>query len=1144
MKTKIIFITMITLLASVIYSKPDVRVLEKGDAGFIIAPPQTDVVIIQQVTFEPNNISTYIYNKGIFNQDLSLPNTPGLQWPINSGKFACFTAGLSISAMINGQLRQAMASYKGEYAPGYIDGIGGPALTDSRFRVYRIQAGDNAGINPDYADWGDMVPFGAPYIDVNGNHQYDPGIDKPGIKDAQQTIFVCLTDGFPEEHTVGEGFGGGTQPMMAQVQLTAWGYNTPGLEDIQFINWIVINKNSSPWDSTFMGVVVDPDLGWALDDYIGCDTTKNMGYCYNGDDDDDISQYIYAYGPSPPAFGMDYFTSPINYSVSPPDTLGLTSFVYFTNNQSGGPPCENDPNGEPVGAYNMLQGLKKDRTPWYNPQTGLRSLYTYPGEPESEEGWTEFGGSITNCSGDSITANNVIAINPPGDRRYIFNSGAYNFQMNPGDTQNIILAQFVARGGSNVNSVTVLKQLDETAQKIFDANFNVIPPPPPPVVNMSFKDKGSGACDIVLSWGDTSESYYFWDTLFSSPADSSFYKFEGYEIYEIRRTAQTIPNFNKPETITNDITLLRIFDIRDSIGVIYDTLSNGLTMGLFPVVPPYKSPRPAGFPNTGIIRNLELTGTKYATENGGETNFIYGRDYKFAVLAYSYNTNLLRTDTLPNRGLAVIRNSLVTSIFTITPEAPLAGTQYTYKTSDTLYTDKRDLGVIPIIMVQDSLIDARYRVQFGNPDTSYNLFRSTNNGVSYDTLYRNLAVVESVADDSSKIVNGVLIKAQRIKSSNVGVVKDPTLPTDSIQTRQNGWNYSPVSHRYLTASDTLFSTTKPYQSESMNLSWPITNTFTGNGTSVPVTGLRKVKIVYTGYGNGQMAYRYLKGVAPIPAQDPVDPSFVPWVLFRWIGYPYQQLNEVPFKVYEIDQYDGTPGDRQLNCAFVENNDSLYNSVGQFLGKGRINGRWDPTSNSSGGFEMLYIFDTDYDTNVASYKTSNLFTQQSTFDIMYVWAPKAIGPSAAFAAGDEFTIYPYTVTVPEVAPGHPLFYEFTTQQAIIGSTTLAKSRGDMEKIRVVPNPYYGYNSNQTSTTDRFVTFRRLPERCTIKIYTLNGDLIRTLEKSSTESTIRWNLRNLESIPVASGMYIALIDAEAIGQRIIKLAIFTPEERLDF
>ncbi|MBC8485417.1 MAG: hypothetical protein H8D45_05190, partial [Bacteroidetes bacterium] len=579
---------------------------------------------------------------------------------------------------------------------------------------------------------------------------------------------------------------------------------------------------------------------------------------------------------------------------------------------------------------------------------------------------------------------------------------------------------------------------------------------------------------------------------------------------------------------------LRIFDIVDTVGVIFDTLSGGLTMGVFQVVPPYKSPRPPGFPNTGIIRSLKLNSTKYATENGGDTSFIFGREYKFAVLAYAYNTK-------PRRGQAMIRNSLVSSIFTLRPEAPLAGTQYTLQMSDTIFTNKRDLGVIPIVISPELLIDAKYKVLFGNPDTTYNLLRSTNNGFSYDTLNRNLAVVSNTADDSSKIVDGILVKAQRIKEYNVGVIKDPTLPTDSIQTRMRGWDYVPEDHRYLTSCDTLFSHSRPYQSESMNLSWPITNTFTGNGTSLPVTSLRKVKIVYTGYGNGQMAYRYLKNVAPIPPQDPVHPSFVPWIIYRWIGYPYQQLNEVPFKVYEIEIDDGTPNERQLNCAFVENNDSLYNSNGQFIGKGRINGKWDPTTHKSGGFEILYIFESDYDTNSITYKTSNLFTQQSTFDIMYVWAPKAdtTGPGD-FVVGDEFMIYPYTVTRPELAPGIPLYYEFETQKSTIGSTQLASSRGEMDKIRVVPNPYYGYNSNQSSLTERFVTFRRLPERCTIKIYTLNGDLIKRFDKDNMKATLQWNLKNLENVSIASGMYIALIDAEGIGQKIIKLAVFTPEE----
>ena len=67
-------------------------------------------------------------------------------------------------------------------------------------------------------------------------------------------------------------------------------------------------------------------------------------------------------------------------------------------------------------------------------------------------------------------------------------------------------------------------------------------------------------------------------------------------------------------------------------------------MGVFSMVPPYPYPIPPGFPNTGIYRNIELRSTKYITENGGDSNFIYGREYKFAILAYAHNTNPLRPD--------------------------------------------------------------------------------------------------------------------------------------------------------------------------------------------------------------------------------------------------------------------------------------------------------------------------------------------------------------------------------------------------------------------------------------------------------------------------------------------------------------------
>ena len=217
----------------------------------------------------------------------------------------------------------------------------------------------------------------APYFDANQNGQYDEGIDKPGVKDASMTIFGCLTDGFPEEHKVTEGFGGGTSPMFAQYQFTAWCYDSPGLTDLEFVKWKVINKNVETWKKLYMGVTVDPDLGFSDDDYIGCDTLKDMGFCYNGDNDDGTGQ-SWAYGTNPPAYGMDYFTSPINRVTG--DTLGLTSFVYFTNTSTPGPACEKDPNGEALPAYYLLQGLKKDQTPWVIPGTNPPEVtkYCYP----------------------------------------------------------------------------------------------------------------------------------------------------------------------------------------------------------------------------------------------------------------------------------------------------------------------------------------------------------------------------------------------------------------------------------------------------------------------------------------------------------------------------------------------------------------------------------------------------------------------------------------------------------------------------------------------------------------------------------------------------------------------------------------------
>jgi hypothetical protein len=1156
-KIKIICLVLFLGLSAIVYSRPKYNPV--GD-HFVPPTPMTNVAI-QQVGLDKNNINSFFMNTGIFDQDLRTTNTPGFEWPYGTGQDAIFTCGLSIIAYVGGSLKGASCMYLGELAPGYVTYTNGNpvAQTDSRFRIYKVYATD-AGLNPkppDYQSWGDMVPYGAPYVDINHNGIYDPGIDIPGIKDAAETIFMCLTDGFPTEHKAAEGFGGGTAPIFEESHVIAWCYNTPGLENMQFVQFTVINRNTLPWQKTYMGLTTDPDLGCANDDYIGCDTSRNLGYDWNGEDVD--CNYPYRYSGIVPAVGLAYFRSPIIpgaptdsvvYYIPPGSTnrivkhgfktIGMTSFDFFTNNTIPHPICESDPNPGELLAYHYLQGLKSDASPWMVPPGGDSlhvTKFCYPGDPETGIGWCESGGtpsgSVQNCGGPGHYSGTVVPSNQFADRRMIFNSGSDFMTINPGDTQIIQLAQLIAKGSSRQNSVTQLKHVDDIAQKIFDGNFNVIPPPPQPKVTISgsqLTNRGNYA--LTLSWTDTSEFYNFRDTLFGLGGDTlvdslkSYYRFEGYEVWELQRSAQQTPDLSKPGSDFSSLQLLAIFDKIDNIGVISDTFPTGPApgqYGVYPVVPPFNMTNPVGFPNYGVTRSITINRTLFPTDNNGSGDLIYGHDYKFLVTAYAYNTHQRFA------GQSMIRNSLSASVINIHIEAPPAGTQFFYKNGDTLNSNRRDLGVMPIVKAQELLLDAKYRVVFNNPDTTYNLLRSFDNWQHSTLIKGNLKFADSLtnqnSDDSSRTIDGIDFKVYKLRASklgpgnytgNIGVVKDPTNPL-LYQTRQYGWDYIPPQNKYVTASKYIYSPQRLWQSVSMNLSYPTILTYTGFRTTMNPEDLRAVQLLFTGYGNGQQAYRY--------------------VATSITNYAYQDMREVPFKLYEIDPTDSSPNPRQLNCAFLEFPDSVH---------GQPDGKWDPTADSLGGKEILYIFNSTYNSAPQTFYTSkNLLLNQSQTDLLYVWAPKLISPGATFQTGDQFIIYPYMTTRPYITPGYPLYYEVTSKKPIIANSGTAVANKDMDKIRIVPNPYYGFNALETPQSGHYVAFRRLPANCTIKIYTLNGDLIRTLTKNDAgTSELRWDMKTLSNVPVASGIYICLIDAPGIGQKVLKAAIFTVEERIDF
>src|SRR5258706_1560334 len=100
-----------------------------------------NLFITGQVPLDANNIKSYIWNTGVFDQNLAIQNFPGFEWPKGTGHYAVFSSGLTIAAYVNNQLRMASASYQAEYSPGYC--VNGLFQTNTNFRFYKINIGDN-----------------------------------------------------------------------------------------------------------------------------------------------------------------------------------------------------------------------------------------------------------------------------------------------------------------------------------------------------------------------------------------------------------------------------------------------------------------------------------------------------------------------------------------------------------------------------------------------------------------------------------------------------------------------------------------------------------------------------------------------------------------------------------------------------------------------------------------------------------------------------------------------------------------------------------------------------------------------------------------------------------------------------------------
>lgn len=545
-------------------------------------------------TIEFNNVRAMVHTGGDMWWDLIA--LPKYEVPKNSGKTALFAGAIWMGGTdINDQLRIAAQKFRNsgvDYWPGPLITKGMDQGTVSEtvcaeydkhyvvnrqevneFRNYMLAkfSGDTESLENNFADY--KIPesilnwpgngkaslgyaaYLAPYYDNDADGVYNPetGGDYPlfdleadGIECGtsredrtprlygDETMWWVYNDkGNVHTETNGEAIG-----MEVRAQYFAFA-TSDELNNMTFGNYALINRSTYTLFNTYFGVWTDADLGYAFDDYVGCDVTRGLGYLYNGKDKDGTGSNN-TYGDNPPAIGVDFFEGPYMdpYTDFSGDTVdrpsayilnkhkkstgiidpnrpltadddglfngginglnfgdgiggnerwGMRRFLYFSNNSSV--------TGDPVLAqdyYNYLDGFWRDGRSLthggngYKPSGGTDAYFMFPGLTDPYNwGTNGVDPGYDNPAGWTEESEAT----PPDDRRFVQSAGP--FTLLPGAVNDITVGMVWARasGGGAFESVKKVQEADDKAQKLFDNCFEMIDGPDSPELKITAIDK-------------------------------------------------------------------------------------------------------------------------------------------------------------------------------------------------------------------------------------------------------------------------------------------------------------------------------------------------------------------------------------------------------------------------------------------------------------------------------------------------------------------------------------------------------------------------------------------------------------------------------------------------------------------------------
>ncbi len=1020
-------------------------------------------------TIAINQIFMWVSNNGMGSHD---PRTDGsgFYWPggENATISAIYEDGLIWGAKVGRETRVNGSVYRHGLQAGKILPSGeADNPNDGKYRVFKIRKGWESlppgprrdAYEKDYNEW--PIADGAPYV-----------LDKDGNKVPEfvgDEVLWCVSNDLDQSRST---YTYGTLPMGLEQQMTVFGFNRTGdLGDMVFKKYTLINKGNLTLKDVILAYWSDTDLGDAADDYTGCDTILKLGYTYNGDNNDEKF-----YGVAPPAVGYVFFQGPIVEGATTDSAkfltkwrhgyknLPMTAFTFYINADPTGQYLDPD-QGVAAGSiqfYYYMTGKSRTGVQFVDPHTNIPTNVILAGDPVAGTGWYE--GPIGWPGGN----------HDPGDRRHLMSSGP--FTMAPGDTQEVVVGIVIARGSSNLNSVTELKKKTRTAQIAYDNDFNLTPAPDPPKVKSFTDDK-----QVTLYWEPNSESYDVIDKLILGKGKSdTTYNFEGYRIWQFSDLSGSNP------------TLLDIVDIKDSITKITQSAEiNGVKV----------EQTVFDMPNAGLKRYFTTGMDKIKN-----INLVNGSPYYFAVTAFGYSG-----ESDPR----YLENP--PQIIEVRPAAQPIDVTSDYSNGDFILSKQTggtsDADINLFVVNPLDLTGGIYKVTFDSTKVrnykntadslvlAYTLINTSKTPA--DTLLKLKTELGRDSITNKLVTDGFSLVVRNTGMDSIIAAKSIKYRVKSVEEIKGPGGKSLASP--INVLEGKLNSTKKWsiypRSTKQRFNWQDLQ----NDESM---GYADYEIRF----NDSSAY-FLSGLSGGLSEKSMLTK----------KDSLSKYGKLPFEIWYMGRDNNPADDKRLILKVLDKNAGVQDST-----KAIPDRKW--TQLASGEWEQVYAFES------ATLDPTNLPSVEAV-------ASKILDHKIGGItfSGD----LPEPGTVIKITGYKPLtggdVYTVTAPAANINNTAAAKN--NIDKISVFPNPYFGSHALEESKYNRFVRFIGLPKQATITIVSLSGVLIKRYQKSNDSQFLDWDLKNMDLLPVASGMYIAYIEVPGAGTKVLKIAIIQETQYLD-